>query len=587
MTAESPAGEVAPRPKSGHAASVLVCGALFLGAGAAAAYILLSRSPAAPGWLGGRSAPAPPPSLGGLAAPPEPGIRWRPWGPEAFREAAKADRLILLDLTSSWSHWSRLMELTTYAEPAVAEWIAARVVPVRLDRDARPELARRYGSSIPTTALLLPTGELVSGGAYVPPGAFVPWAQRVADSFSVNREAILSASRAAWTQARENRAARLGPARDSAWSASSPDARRAVAEAAVDAGFAALGLAERETRRFPAPLAHRFLLEALAARPGGGSGVAARARLRRLLSGLARLEDPVWGGLFRYSRCPEWDCPEHEKLLTVQAAAIEDLSAASAVEAGQPWAGVAARAADFVEGRLRRGAGRYASAQAADLRTGSGWIDGARFYALSGPERERLGAPALDPASYAGAHADLAVAYLRASLALRRPALRAAALECLAMLEDATAADGRVRHRLDGGKGGEAGLLEDQLAVARAAVAAFAATREPRYERLFRRSFGFVRSRLRDPGTGALRVRREGTAAPAPGWSEPVDPDQTALAALVLAEAAAAFGRPQDEAAAREALAWTLARLDSVDRLLAARVALRELHGRPGPRSAP
>src|SRR5262249_14090709 len=75
-------------------------------------------------------------------APPEPA--WRGWAPDAFDEARRENRFVLLDLGAVWCHWCHVMEETTYRDPKVVDLIRRRFVPVRVDQDARPDLSNRY-----------------------------------------------------------------------------------------------------------------------------------------------------------------------------------------------------------------------------------------------------------------------------------------------------------------------------------------------------------------------------------------------------------------------------------------------------------
>ena len=55
---------------------------------------------------------------------------------------------MLVDGSAAWCHWCHVMDATTYADPAVAERVAARFVAVRFDAEERldsPHLLPRVG----------------------------------------------------------------------------------------------------------------------------------------------------------------------------------------------------------------------------------------------------------------------------------------------------------------------------------------------------------------------------------------------------------------------------------------------------------
>src|SRR5581483_9787928 len=150
----------------------------------------------------------------------------------------------------------------------------------------------------------------------------------VFDSYRARKPQIAAAREHALRSAEARRRFLLGPDRDARWAAASREARRESAAQAIRQALVRVAEVDLSERRTPLPLAHRLLFElaetGIDLGPGVPAGDAVRARARRLLGGLKALEDPVWGGLFRFSRCSDWRCPEREKLLSTQAAAIED-----------------------------------------------------------------------------------------------------------------------------------------------------------------------------------------------------------------------------------------------------------------------
>ena len=98
------------------------------------------------------------------------GIVWQDWSETAFAQAKRENRFVLLDLGAVWCHWCHVMERDTYGNPAVADLIKARYVPVRVDQDARPDLSRRYEDyGWPATVVFSADGrEIVKLRGYVP-----------------------------------------------------------------------------------------------------------------------------------------------------------------------------------------------------------------------------------------------------------------------------------------------------------------------------------------------------------------------------------------------------------------------------------
>src|SRR5260370_18014092 len=96
-------------------------------------------------------------------------IKWRGWSEEAFAEAGKLDRPILLSISAVWCHWCHVMDETTYSNSGVIDLINREYVPIRVDNDVRPDINQRYNmGGGPTTAFLTSSGDILTGATYLP-----------------------------------------------------------------------------------------------------------------------------------------------------------------------------------------------------------------------------------------------------------------------------------------------------------------------------------------------------------------------------------------------------------------------------------
>src|SRR5579859_6656926 len=105
-------------------------------------------------------------------------VNWMEWGEAAFERAAREDRPILLDIGAVWCHWCHVIDRESYENPEIAEVINRHYVPVKVDRDERPDIDARYQMAVsaltgqggwPLTAFLTPEGKPFFGGTYFPP----------------------------------------------------------------------------------------------------------------------------------------------------------------------------------------------------------------------------------------------------------------------------------------------------------------------------------------------------------------------------------------------------------------------------------
>ncbi|HKB16828.1 MAG TPA: DUF255 domain-containing protein, partial [Planctomycetota bacterium] len=120
-------------------------------------------------------------------------VRWIEWGEEAFRRAREEDRPILLTIVASWCRWCHELDATTFTDAEVARTIEESYVPVRVDKDRRPDVNERYNAGgWPTIAFLTPDGDLIAGDTFLGAKDLLSLLERVRGFYRENREAIRS-----------------------------------------------------------------------------------------------------------------------------------------------------------------------------------------------------------------------------------------------------------------------------------------------------------------------------------------------------------------------------------------------------------
>src|SRR5512138_155700 len=105
-------------------------------------------------------------------------VAWWPWGDEAFEEARRTDRPVFLSVGYSTCHWCHVMERESFEDEAVARVLNERFVPIKVDREERPDVDAIYmtavqlltgGGGWPMSVWLTPEREPFFGGTYFPP----------------------------------------------------------------------------------------------------------------------------------------------------------------------------------------------------------------------------------------------------------------------------------------------------------------------------------------------------------------------------------------------------------------------------------
>src|SRR2546423_117123 len=78
-----------------------------------------------------------------MAEAPRP-IAWRPYGAAAFADAAREDKLVLVDVGIEGCTACRWMYEETYKNPGVAKRLGEGFVTISVDADVQPDLGVRF-----------------------------------------------------------------------------------------------------------------------------------------------------------------------------------------------------------------------------------------------------------------------------------------------------------------------------------------------------------------------------------------------------------------------------------------------------------
>jgi uncharacterized protein len=105
-------------------------------------------------------------------------VDWYPWGQPALDKARQEDKPIFLSVGYSTCHWCHVMEHESFEDEDIARLLNEHFVPVKVDREERPDLDRVYmlfvqastgSGGWPMSVWLTPEGKPFFGGTYFPP----------------------------------------------------------------------------------------------------------------------------------------------------------------------------------------------------------------------------------------------------------------------------------------------------------------------------------------------------------------------------------------------------------------------------------
>jgi hypothetical protein len=424
-------------------------------------------------------------------------MAWRGWEEAAFAEAARERRLILVSVQASWCHWCHVMNDTTYTDPRVVALLRERFVAIRVDSDARPDLAERYARwGWPATIVLTPDAHPVTElRGHQPARRFENLLAQLVVELDSGQP---MAHRGAAPTARDPAVADLSGA-------------RAHALAQLDGLYdeSAGGWGQRQKYPYAAPVEHALFR----ARVYGEEDRLADAIAT--LEGHAQLIDPVWGGVYQYSLRGDWVHPHYEKIAAVQAGAIFSFAQGHRATGDPQLLSNARRVYDYVIAQLRDPEGGFYTSQNADFGVSGveGAMPGVEFYALDDARRRALGAPRVDRGIYANLNGQMIAAFV---------ALYEATGDAEVLGHAIAAADRLlVTHRdadsfTHGPRAIEASSIRhlgDQVEMARALLALYEATGDARYLAETERSVRFIQRELMDEGGGGFFAHTEDPGA--------------------------------------------------------------------------
>ncbi|NHX36186.1 MULTISPECIES: thioredoxin domain-containing protein [Halolamina] len=324
-------------------------------------------------------------------------VDWQPWDDDALAEARERDVPIFLSVGYSACHWCHVMAEESFEDPEVAETLNENFVPIKVDREERPDLDRVYqtvcqlvtgGGGWPLSAFLTPEGKPFYVGTYFPPesqpGRNVPGFERlcrqIADSWADPEQRPEMETRAEqWTTAARDRMAPTG---------SPDDAEPPSSEILDDAAAAAIRGADRQhggfgqgSPKFPHPGRVELLLRVAALSDDPEPLTVAENALNAMGSG--GLYDHLGGGFHRYCVDEDWTVPHFEKMAYDNATIPAAFLAGYRATGRERYADLTRETLDFLERELSHPEGGFFSTL--DARSGT---PGSRLDEGEEPDRE-------------------------------------------------------------------------------------------------------------------------------------------------------------------------------------------------------
>jgi len=273
---------------------------------------------------------------------------WQLWSPGTIQLAKEHNRLLFVSIGYSACHWCHVMAHESFDDPRIAQLLNEHFIPVKIDREERPDIDRQYmdflqatsgGGGWPLNVFVTPDLEPVFGGTYWPG----PDSERAKKG--VTFEQILTRISEAWkdqeVRIRENgkqiisrlkefsQEGNLGGRADGADGDAEQDSLELdlleesyeFYKGRFDSMHGGFGGAPK----FPTPAHIKHLLRLGSYSPevrevvGEEECLDARAKAINTLENMAKggIKDQIGHGFARYSVTRDWSLPHFEKMYVV------------------------------------------------------------------------------------------------------------------------------------------------------------------------------------------------------------------------------------------------------------------------------
>jgi len=297
-------------------------------------------------------------------------IDWYPWSEKAFEKAQQEDKPLFLSSGAVWCHWCHVMARESFYDDELAQFLNQNFICIKLDRDERPDIDRRYqlavaamgsGGGWPLSVFLTYDKKPFYGGTYFPPEdrfgkpGFRKVLNAITELYKTKRDEI--------TNYTNKLSDALKPEPSAARDIKESFLEEAVTDilSEVDLQNGGFGSAPK----FPMAGALEFLIGRYSLIKSETIGLAVRKTLEAMA--LGGFYDQIGGGFHRYSTDKAWVIPHFEKMADDNAWLLRNYVHAYSVFGDKLFRDVAEGTMEFISQVLSDPDGGFYASQDADV----------------------------------------------------------------------------------------------------------------------------------------------------------------------------------------------------------------------------
>ncbi len=251
-------------------------------------------------------------------------VNWQPWDDKALKGAKRRDVPIFLSIGYSSCHWCHVMQEESFSDEKVANILNKNFVPIKIDREERPDLDRVYQKICqkvtgqggwPLSVWITPELKPFYVGTYFPReskhgrSGFVDVLENILTKWKEEKDKIIEKAEK-WSDAlRKNQELEVEERGDF----SKEEIFSEAAERAFEAADVERGGFGRSGPKFPQTTWVELLFKAFVSFDKPEYKDVGIKTLEAMMNGGIR--DFVGGGFHRYSTDSKWTVPHFEKML--------------------------------------------------------------------------------------------------------------------------------------------------------------------------------------------------------------------------------------------------------------------------------
>lgn len=319
-------------------------------------------------------------------------VNWQAWNEDSLKLARESEKPLLISIGYSACHWCHVMERECFEDSEVAEIMNAHFVPVKVDREERPDIDHIYMDALqimtgsggwPLNIVALPNGKPFWGATYLPREKWLNVLQQLTELYQTEPRRILE-----YAEDLTLSMHRINIPEGGTSKITTTDIGSWIKEwkARFDPEFGGT----QGAPKFMMPVRLQTLMHW--GEISGDEQIREHVNLSLQKMAFGGLYDHLEGGFARYSVDTKWHVPHFEKMLYDNAQLISLYAQAYACYKDPLFKEVVAGCLSFVENHLACPDGGYFAALDADSLNTRGELEEGAYYSWTASEiREILG----------------------------------------------------------------------------------------------------------------------------------------------------------------------------------------------------